>query len=186
MKHHIQKKNNTLLSLLGRAVCFVLAVGFVTSCQTKDPQLSVTTAEYKYVPFYNANLSQSSALMMDEKIPEGQQVIAMPPQKPTAHFLTAPEIKQDPSVLVGYNIEMAKGFFGPESNVRKDKYSQTLQYYHQSCAVDIFLYDETEGAGKYVVEYVDLRLQKGVSRDKCMDEALTKLAMPFEQYIARN
>ncbi len=186
MEQQIQEHNNTLLSLLGRAVCLIAILFFVTSCGAKDPQLSVTSAQYMYVPFYNANLTQNSALMMDETIPDGQQVLALPPQKPTAHFLTAPEIKQDPSVLVGYNIEMAKGFFGPESNIRTDKYSQTLQYYHKSCAVDVFLYDETEGQGKYVVEYVDLRLQKGASSAKCMDEALTKLAMPFEQYIAKN
>ncbi len=184
MEQIFNKKDNRLLSLIGRAVCLLCGVFFLTSCQTKDPQLSLTTAEYLYVPFYNEVFVQTSALMDDVEIPENKQILAKPSSKPKSHFLSMPEIQNDPAVLIGYDIAMAQGFLGHESNIRRDKYSKTLQYYHKSCAIDVFSYDESEGSGKYVIEYVDLRLNQGATKEMCMDDALTQEAIPFEQYIA--
>lgn len=192
-----QYKEKLFLSFL-RTAFFVFSFFLIVSCQTTAKQLTLSSATYVPIPVYNERTHNRFAFTPKIEMPEqGQemQLIALPSQKPSQVFLSADDIRLNPSVLVGYSVKLLDQYFGEPSTKRKDGASTIYQYYVSSdCVLDVFAYHEAldvklgqeDLSGIYfvdedirkgsVIEYTDLRALKGTERS-CMNKILGKKAV---------
>lgn len=162
----LKKTVKKLLPSLPKSTAFSLMLFsiFIGSCQTT--QNTVVAPETSY------------ALLED-----GKTTVALPMAKPTPTIPNDFEITQDPTILVGYPEATVRDLFGKETLIRTDGASLIYQYYTKKCALDVFLYNETDGDHSYVIEHLEARsISDDVSKERCMRNFLSKDAVSFERF----